>query len=145
MTSIRSWIFVLVQFGCIISLSLTTPFMPANTLLFILAIFSVVIGVWSVWVMQSSKLNVFPDLRPGSLLITSGPYRMIRHPMYLAVLLFCIALSADRFTLFRLVMFLILLIDLISKMRYEEKLLSEQLPDFAEYCKKTWRLLPFVY
>jgi protein-S-isoprenylcysteine O-methyltransferase Ste14 len=74
-----------------------------------------------------------------------GPYSLIRHPMYLALLLTTLPLIIDSFSLFRLLIWLILFINLILKLNYEENLLVTELDGYVEYAKKSYRLIPYVY
>jgi protein-S-isoprenylcysteine O-methyltransferase Ste14 len=95
--------------------------------------------------MRLSNLNVMPDLKANSTLVTSGPYRLIRHPMYAAGLLITLSLVLNHPTLWRAGYWLVLAIDLHLKLRYEEKLLQEKYPQYSDYKQKTKRLIPFIY
>lgn len=72
-----------------------------------------------------------------------GVYRYIRHPMYLAVLLF--GFGALALTIWATIPFLPLVAVLAIKINVEEKLLSDVYPDFAQYQARTKRLIPFVW
>ena len=106
---------------------------------------SAFLGTWAIWVMRKSKLNVFPDVLQGAGLIVIGPYRYIRHPMYLAVIGCGAALLIDYFTYFRLMVFIVLIIDLILKIEYEEKLLKAAFDQYVDYRQVTKKLIPFIY
>ena len=54
--------------------------------LFLLSV-AVVLGVWTLGYNRWGNFNIRPELRPGARLVTGGPYRRIRHPMYASVLL----------------------------------------------------------
>ena len=58
------------------------PFVVAGAALF----------AWSAWALGPA-LTPFPRPRPGTRRVVHGPYRFIRHPMYVSVLLLCIAAS----------------------------------------------------
>jgi len=143
--SIRSFLFVVIQFVCISILLYTGSLFPSLFYLLFLSFFAIVLGLWAITVMWMSKLNIFPDVRDGAFLVRIGPYRILRHPMYLAVILFCATLVLDTFSVFRIIVLLVLIIDLIIKIEYEEKLLAESFPDYAVYRRKTWKLVPFLY
>ena len=64
--------------------------------------------------------------------------------MYSALLLTFWPLIADRYSLFGLAAGLILTVDLLIKIRYEEGLLKRHFSEYAAYMKVTKRLIPFV-
>jgi len=79
-------------------------------------------------------------------LITSGPYRFIRHPMYLGFLLmmFSIPLSLGSFIAF--VVSLFLPIVYIYRIGIEEKMLMSHLVGYKEYMDQVkYRLIPKIY
>jgi protein-S-isoprenylcysteine O-methyltransferase Ste14 len=78
--------------------------------------------------------------------ITTGPYRIIRHPMYsggLLLLLFApLALGSYWGLPFALLLFIVIAL----RLHYEEKFLLQNLPGYEEYCKKTpYRLIPWIW
>lgn len=95
--------------------------------------------------MRLANLHILPDVRPNAQLIQRGPYRLIRHPMYSALLLTTGALILDAFSWLRLGFWLALVVDLLLKLHYEEGLLSTHYPGYTAYQQQTKRLIPFVY
>jgi protein-S-isoprenylcysteine O-methyltransferase Ste14 len=65
--------------------------------------------------------------------------------MYLALLLATLTLVVDSFSTLRLILWLTLLIDLIVKLSYEERLLVAAWDEYHGYMKKTKRLIPFLF
>lgn len=79
-------------------------------------------------------------------LVQTGVYRVIRHPMYLGVLLAFpgAALVFRSWVVFP--MFLVFAVLLGVRVQQEEKLLAEHFgAEFEAYRRRTWRLIPFVY
>ena len=140
-----SYIYVAIQVLFIILIGATGPIIPGN----IAILTGIAIGVftmfWALLTMRLSNLNMMPDLKHKSILVTSGPYRAIRHPMYASVLLVTLMLVVNHLTLLRAGFWLVLVIDLHFKYLYEEKLLLEKHPEYIDYKKKTKRLIPFIY
>lgn len=85
-----------------------------------------------------------PRLMQEQRLITSGPYRWIRHPIYTAFLLIMGAiffLSANWFI--GLLWFGASALDILSRIQFEEALLAEHFGEsYRVYMQKTGRLLP---
>ena len=112
--------------------------------LLIIQIVGVMLGIWAIVIMGRKNTNVTPLVKQYAHLVTNGPYAFIRHPMYSAVLLTIWPLIIDHYSLLRLVAALILTIDLIIKMLYEESLLRKHFTGYKNYMRKTKRLIPFV-
>jgi protein-S-isoprenylcysteine O-methyltransferase Ste14 len=128
--SFKSYILVIIQFGCIAGLLLTGPIFAQKPFWMFLEIIGIVLVFWAVIAMRTSKISVFPNLKEGAVFIGKGPYRIIRHPMYLAVVLVAISLVMENFSLFRVAMFVILVFNLLIKIEFEESMLEKE---FKEY------------
>jgi protein-S-isoprenylcysteine O-methyltransferase Ste14 len=64
--------------------------------------------------------------------------------MYTALLLLMLALVCEEFTYWRGLMWVVLLVDLFLKLRYEEVLLVKTFPEYAEYQQRTHKLIPWI-
>ncbi len=142
---IKSILFVAIQFVCLGLIAFTGPLFPANETLLLIELLGLGLGVWATLTMRIGNFNITPDPLNWSKLVTSGPYRLIRHPMYLALLLTTLPLVINDFDLFRIVIWLVLLIDLLLKLNYEENLLATELTGYDQYMRKSARLIPFLY
>jgi protein-S-isoprenylcysteine O-methyltransferase Ste14 len=141
----KSLLFVLVQFFSLALIGLSGPLLPRSIFLLIIEILGITLGVWAVIAMRIGNFNITPDPFKWTKLVADGPYELIRHPMYLALLLTTLPLIINHLTIFRLVLWLILLIGLLLKLNYEEGLLTGQLESYREYSSDTWKLIPFLY
>jgi protein-S-isoprenylcysteine O-methyltransferase Ste14 len=87
----------------------------------------------------------FPRPVEGGTRVDSGPYRFVRHPMYLAVFL----TLAGWVLLWRflagawLPVAILVLLDM--KARREEAWLAQAYPGYGDYKRRTRKLIPFVY
>jgi protein-S-isoprenylcysteine O-methyltransferase Ste14 len=78
-------------------------------------------------------------------LIERGPYRVIRHPMYLAEIALAVGaplVLGARLTLVVSALFVALV---LRRIRVEERSLAERLADYDAYAARTARLIPHVY
>ena len=140
----KSGILVGVQFTCIGWLFLTGHRFAALPWVW-LQLAGIGILIWAVVTMKPHRVTPLPDVRRNAKLVTHGPYRWIRHPMYTGVLLTMGALVLDYLTVVRGGVWLILVVNLMIKLRYEEALLGQRFPDYVTYQKQTRKLFPFVY
>lgn len=141
--SIKGWLLVALQFTCILYLVLTTPLIYSPTA-FGLLLAAFLLILWAVVAMRKSKLRILPQPAVKAVLITSGPYRFIRHPMYTALIIGALALLIMYPVTWRILTVVILSVTLFVKLTMEEEMLSEKFPQYQEYKKKTYRLIPFV-
>lgn len=142
---IKSLLFVAIQFACLGLIALTGPLIPSHTILLILELLGLGLGIWAILSMRIGNFNIIPDPLSRTKLVTTGPYSFIRHPMYLALLVTTLPLVLSNFDILRLGIWLILLIDLILKLDYEENLLVVELAGYDQYVQKTYRLIPLLY
>ena len=104
-------------------------------------------GLLAIWAILTMKLrvNVFPTLLKDHKLYTGGPYRIIRHPMYSSLLILGAGLLINRLDWISASMWILLLIDLMVKLSFEESILKKHFPEYERYMKKSYRLVPFIY
>ena len=77
-------------------------------------------------------------------LVTTGPYRFWRHPIYAAVLYFMWAAALDYHSAPAIAAVMLATIGAAVRMYAEETLLVTAYPDYAAYSARTARVIPFV-
>lgn len=78
--------------------------------------------------------------------IMTGPYEIVRHPMYTSGLLLVLFIPLALGSYWALFFSLLSFIKIIIRLLYEEKFLLKNLPGYKEYCEKTrYRLIPFIW
>lgn len=108
------------------------------------------IGMWGVllvWTFRSLGTNLTDTVvtRQDHALITTGPYRYVRHPFYLAFFLAIVGGSMVAANWFLLLAGLVPAIFLIARTQIEEAKLVERFGDeYRDYMAKTGRFLPTV-
>ena len=114
-----------------------------------LRILSIILGVTSTlfmyWVGQTlaNYYSFTIETQEEHQLITTGPYRRIRHPLYAGTILFLISIVLVSDNLLILTILLLLLPGLYFRVTKEEQTMLEQFGDeYRTYMKQTGRLLP---
>ena len=88
------------------------------------------------------SLSIIPEARR---LVTGGPYRLVRHPLYAAEILAAFAyvvVSAGALAVAILAPFIL---TQLLRSRFEERLLTETYPEYTAYAARTRRLIPFAW
>ncbi len=138
------WLLVAAQFLLVGALILLQPSARAHLSPLVFHVSGIALGLWAVFSMGRGNLNVSPAVRENASLVERGPYRMIRHPMYTALLLFMLSYVIADVTPLSLQVWCGLLLVLIVKSLYEESLLTQRFPSYAQYKQRTWRFVPYV-
>jgi protein-S-isoprenylcysteine O-methyltransferase Ste14 len=78
-------------------------------------------------------------------LVTTGPYRYVRHPIYTSVCLFITAGAAAHLSWSTILLCASVWIGAIARMYCEERLLLGRFREYRQYAATTSRMLPHVY
>ncbi|MCA8997036.1 MAG: hypothetical protein KDA80_08620 [Planctomycetaceae bacterium] len=97
----------------------------------------------AVWTLRT--IRMLPEVGKGVQLITSGPYRIVRHPMYAGLLFATAFLLLAPLTTSRFLIWLALFLDLILKLHREEALMRSSFPHYDERMNNRARLIPGIY
>ena len=103
------------------------------------------LATWALAAMRKSRLRIQPIPASDAVLITSGPYRYIRHPMYTAVLTGSAGIASTSNSFLVIPVLLVLAVVLIIKLSWEEKMLVHKFAAYTNYKHRTWRLIPFLF
>ena len=88
------------------------------------------------------SLSIIPEARR---LVTGGPYRFVRHPLYAAEILAALAYVLVTPALLAVVVLLPFVVVQLQRAGYEERLLTATYPRYREYAAATPRLVPFIW
>ncbi|MFZ2007415.1 MAG: isoprenylcysteine carboxylmethyltransferase family protein [Stellaceae bacterium] len=85
-------------------------------------------------------------VKVGHTLITSGPYRWVRHPIYSGMTLAIVGTALASGAPYGFLGLALILIGFLVRVRQEEGLMRETFPrDYVEYSRRTARLIPGIY
>lgn len=87
----------------------------------------------------------FSILPEGRKLITTGPYAIVRHPLYLIEEIGSLGAIINFWSWQAVLLFAAQVVMQFIRMHYEEKVLTETFPDYADYAARTKRVIPFIY
>ena len=105
---------------------------------------AVALMVWARITFGRRSFHAAADPTSGGL-VTTGPYRFIRHPIYTAACLFCWAGALGHPTARALACGMLVVIGAFIRMFSEEHLVVERYPEYREYAQRTKRMLPYVF
>lgn len=142
---ILPYFYVIIQFTCIVLIAVTGHLVARTDWGILVELAGIFLGVLAIYQMKIGNFNVISVPKPDGVMVTHGIYTILRHPMYLAVLITFIPLIAEEYSHFRMAVWIILLVDLIFKLHFEERLLKAHFEGYAAYMQTTWRLIPFIY
>ena len=109
-----------------------------------------VIGGADIWFINVVNANRFAasiiHVESGQTIAASGPYRLMRHPMYAGAIIRWLATPLALGSVVTFPLFCLIIPILMARLLLEEKFLGRELPGYLEYCRQTrWRLVPFVW
>jgi protein-S-isoprenylcysteine O-methyltransferase Ste14 len=82
----------------------------------------------------------------GQTVITTGPYAIVRHPLYFAALFYVAATSLVLGSWWGLATVPLVALGFAIRIRVEEKVLREGLRGYGDYARHVrWRLIPFIW
>jgi protein-S-isoprenylcysteine O-methyltransferase Ste14 len=95
---------------------------------------------------ENSFTSATIDVYTGQTVISTGPYALVRHPMYMGGLIMLVGTPLALGSWWGLVLLAAMMPAVVWRLLDEEKFLTENLPGYLEYKQKlTWRLVPFVW
>ncbi len=138
-----SWWFLMV--GSLLEHALTLRAVPALTVVgIVLCVVGIALGYWARRTIQgelSARVDSWENMR----IVTGGPYAVIRHPSYAANILLVVGMPLILSALICLVFSVVLVVLFIRRLIWEEKVLAERLPAYADYMQRTDHLIPRIW
>ena len=120
---------------------LFTPWAVIRDISAPLALGAFVLAVYGLLYLRRN-LSIMPEARR---LVTAGPYRFIRHPLYAGEILAAFALVLARPALWATLTLVPFIAVQMLRARFEEGLLARTFPEYRLYATRTPRLIPLVW
>jgi protein-S-isoprenylcysteine O-methyltransferase Ste14 len=115
-----------------------------NPVTIVIQIFSVILMIWARVTFGFRSFHATANTTKGKL-VTTGPYRWLRHPIYAAVIYFGWACFIAFPKIETLIAVIFISGGLFIRILLEEKALNKTYAEYVEYSKRAKRLIPFVY
>ena len=130
--------------GAMVALMAMKSLFSTNPVLLVVQFAAMGLFVWARVTFGRRSFHAAATPTAGGL-ITHGPYRYLRHPIYTAVCLFGWAGIAAHGSGEACIVGLVLLSGALLRMFCEEKLVVAMYPQYSDYARKTWRMIPYVF
>ena len=86
------------------------------------------------------------EVSPNQRVISTGPYAVVRHPMYAGALVMLFATPLSLGSWWGLAMFIPMTLVIVLRLLDEERFLQRSLAGYTEYCEKVrFRLVPYIW
>ena len=136
--------------GAMIVPSLDHRFSWSTVPLTVVVVGDVLVALGFLIVFLVFKENTFTAatiaVTPDQKVVSTGPYAVVRHPMYSGALVMLLGTPLALGSWWGLLMFIPMVLTIAWRARDEERFLFKNLPGYEEYCQTVrYRLLPFVW
>jgi protein-S-isoprenylcysteine O-methyltransferase Ste14 len=113
---------------------------------YVLLIGSIVVTTWAQAVNPFFEPGVRIQKEREQRVITSGPYKFVRHPGYAAAIVLFVGISLALASWWALLPAAVAIALLVVRTSWEDRLLQAELPGYADYARRTrYRLLPGLW
>jgi protein-S-isoprenylcysteine O-methyltransferase Ste14 len=144
MLSILSIAGYLGMIGGFLALLATRNLFASSPFFICLQVGAFLLFLWARVTFGRRSYHVGADPTEGGL-VTSGPYRYIRHPIYAAFCLFTWGGVAAHWSWSNGLCGGLILGSAVLRIFCEEVLVQAHYPEYAQYKAATWRMIPYVY
>lgn len=121
--------------------SLNTATMVLGFMLFVFGFAFRVKGLMAL----KHNFSIAIECKDKSFLVTEGIYKNIRHPLYLSVVIMSISGCLIFSSIVCWAFYAIMLLGIYLRIEKEEAFLLQEFEDYTAYCKRSKKLIPFIY
>jgi len=145
----KDYLFVGIQFGLFMAYALplrTAGFTRPDVLGYLgllFAVSGVCTGVLAL-IQLNTSLSPFPTPLANGKLVTTGVFALARHPIYTSLLMAAFGYALYLGSGYRMLIGLALLVLFYFKSFYEERLLHERYPEYADYRVRVGRFVRWL-
>ena len=144
MLKVISMLGLVVMIGALIGLYKIGVLFTAQPIAIALQLMAIGLMVWARITFGRRSFHAAANPTAGGL-VTTGPYRFIRHPIYTAACLFGWASIVVHWSLVSIAFGILLLLGALVRMICEERLVKQKYPEYVEYARVTKRMVPYLF
>ena len=111
----------------------------------LLCLFGAMSGITTLCYNKIGNFSIYPEVKSTAYLITIGPYKYVRHPMYSSLIIMMVGIAFYNQHWVNFLGVGLVLFAVMSKANMEEKLLLIKFPEYHSYQEHTYRFIPYVY
>jgi protein-S-isoprenylcysteine O-methyltransferase Ste14 len=119
-------------------LALSPPLALAGTVLCAIGLLIMLAAFLSI----RGVIQIAPEPKADGRLITGGIYGWLRHPIYTAIIVLVLGLFLRKPTIAIGIAAVVVVVFLMVKARFEQVLLRARYPEYADYQRRTWGIIP---
>ena len=136
---------LVVQLLSIAYIIITGPVITSNLVVLSFEVLAFFLVIWTLWTIQYEKFSLYNQKLRKTRLVPKGPFVYVRYPVYTALLMLTVCWLINYINVWRLLVFVVLLITVVRTITHYENILSRNLGDFGLYKQRTYKLFPFIY
>lgn len=144
MLKLLSILGVIVMLAGLLGLYKIGVLFTAQPIAIALQVIAVALMIWARVTFGKRSFHAAANPTAGGL-VTTGPYRFIRHPIYTAVCLFSWASILVHLSLVSVAFGVLLFLGALTRMLSEERLVKQRYPEYLDYSRATKRMIPHVF
>jgi len=144
MLKVISILGLVVMIGALVGLYKIGVLFTAQPIAIALQLMAVALMIWARITFGRRSFHAAANATAGGL-VTTGPYRSIRHPIYTAACLFGWGAIVVDWSLVSVALGILLLLGALVRMICEEHLVKQTYPEYVEYAKVTKRMVPYLF
>lgn len=144
MLKVISMLGLVLMIGALIGLYKIGVLFTAQPIAITLQLIAVALMVWARVTFGRRSFHAAANPTAGGL-VTTGPYRIIRHPIYTAACLFGWGPIVVHLSLVAVALGMLLLLGALVRLICEEQLVKQTYPEYVEYAKVTKRMIPYLF
>ena len=130
------------------SFAITVVWLPPIQMTLIVSTVSLLLIILGVGFATYTMLYLgrsFSIMAAARTLVTTGPYSVVRHPLYLGEGMAIVGMTLQYLSPLAIVIVAMQFAFQVQRMKNEEKILSSQFPEYRDYMARTARVIPGVY